>query len=250
MLDAHLALLEACVSAKVSRFAPSHWSLGVLSHSQVDLLASRSDLWNSCSGLAAAHGIYCADFQNGAFMNYFAQGKKFPKTKEGNAEEAYALGGLDDGMMLKYINLPSKQLVIPLDNDGRPSQITMTLLDDIGKFVAAAIDLPQEKWQGHLGIAGDTFTFEQVYKIMRDQGLLLSHETTTVDQCQPLIHDLDKALGDNFSVDALIEKMVAQMIQVLCRGELGGGRLEPTLNQLCPDIKPTTIAEYLGRVYR
>ena len=250
MIDAHLALLEACVTANISRFTPSDWSLGPLSHSQVDVLESRSQLWKSCSELAAVHGIYCADFQNGAFMNYFAQGKKFPNDKEGQAEEAYALGGLQDGMMLKYINLPSHKLIIPLKGDGTPSRITMTLLDDIGKFVAAAIDLPPEKWQGHLSMAGDTFTYEYVYSLMQDQGVVLPHETTTVDQCQTLIDDLDKALTHHFSHDTLIEKMVAQMIQVHCRGEIGGGQLQPTLNQLCPEVKTTTIAEYLQRVYR
>ncbi|KIV89049.1 hypothetical protein, variant [Exophiala mesophila] len=250
MIDTHLALLAACVTAKISRFSPSDWSLGPLSHSQVDLLESRNQLWKSCSELAAEHGIYCADFQNGAFMNYFAQGKKFPNDKEGQAEEAYALGGLKDGMMLKYINLPSQKLIIPLTSDGTPSLITMTLLDDIGKFVAAAIDLPPEQWQGHLSMAGDTFTYEHVYSLMQDQGLVLPHETTTIDQCQTLIDDLDKALTHHFSLETLIEKMVAQMIQVHCRGEIGGGQLQPTLNQLCPEVKSTTIAEYLQRVYR
>jgi hypothetical protein len=245
MINHHVSLLEACIAANVSRFAPADWSLGPLSHSQVDLLAHKDELWKVCTYIAEKYGIACADFQNGGFMNYFAQGKTFPRDKE----KEYSLGGLEDDLMLDYIDIPKGKLVIPMDESGQPSKITMTHLDDVGKFVAAAIDLPLQFWEGHLGIAGDTFSFDQVAKLLQTKGLHVEPQTLSVQQCNQCIKFYDDELAKEFSIQSLKGKMVAQMIKVQCRGQLGGAIVEARLNELCPSLKPITIKEYIDSIY-
>jgi hypothetical protein len=73
--------------------------------------------------LLLSKGIECANFNCGGFLNYLAQGLKFPATPVGKGDEDFALGGLVDDLMLEYINIPGGKLVVPLGHDGnlRPS---------------------------------------------------------------------------------------------------------------------------------
>lgn len=245
MINHHLDLLEACIAANVSRFAPSDWSLGPLSHSQVELLAHKDELWKVCAHVAEKYGLACADFQTGGFMNYFAQGKTFSDEKD----KEFALGGLEDDLMLEYIDIPNGRLVIPLDEGGQPSKITMTHLNDVGKFVAAAIDLPLQYWQGHLGTAGDTFSFDEVAELLQGKGVQLDRQTLSMQECDQRIKSYDDELAKCFSVKALKGKMVAQMMRVQCGGQVGSGIVEGSLNELCPSVKPVTIREYINSVY-
>lgn len=178
-------------------------------------------------------------------MNYFAQGKTFSSDKD----KEYALGGLEDDLMLDYIDISKGKLVIPLDESGQASKITMTHLDDVGKFVAAAIDLPLQFWEGHLGIAGDTFSFDQVAKLLQTKDLHIEPQTLSTQQCDQYIESHDDELTKEFSTQALKGKMVAQMMKVQCRGELGGAIVEPRLNELCPSLKPITIKQYIDSIY-
>ncbi|KEF51152.1 uncharacterized protein A1O9_12766 [Exophiala aquamarina CBS 119918] len=245
MINQHLNLLEACIAANVSRFAPSDWSLGPLSHSQVDLLANKDELWKVCAHVAEKYGIACADFQTGGFMNYFAQGKTFTSEKD----KEFALGGLEDDLMLEYIDIPNGKLAIPLGASGQPSKITMTHLDDVGKFVAAAVDLPLQVWQGHLGIAGDSFSFEEAAELLEGKKVHVDRQTLLVQQCDQRIESYDDELANHFSIKALKGKMVAQMMKVQCGGQVGGAIVAATLNELCPSLNPITIREYINSVY-
>jgi len=245
MVNHHVSLLEACIAANVSRFAPSDWSLGVLSHTQVDLLAGKDKLWNVCTHFAQKYGIACADFQTGGFMNYFAQGKTFSDEKG----KEFALSGLEDDLMLEYIDIQNGKLLIPLNESGNPSKITMTHLDDVGRFVAAAIDLPLQFWAGHLGIAGDTFSFEEVAELLQGKGVNLERQTLSMQDCDQRIQSYDDELAKGFSAKALKGKMVAQMMKVQCGGQVGGAIIEGRLNEHCPDVKPITIRDYINSVY-
>ncbi|KIW52412.1 hypothetical protein, variant [Exophiala xenobiotica] len=245
MISYHSNLLKSCISAKVSRYAPSDWSMGPSSHSKVDLLAHKDRLWQDCQEIGIKNGIECASFHNGMFMNYLAQGKLTCPAED----EQFALGGLEDDLMLQYIDIPHGKLVIPIDNQGHSSPTSMTHIGDIGTFVAAAVDLPPGQWTGHLGMVGDTCTFQHVKHLLTEVGIQVQHETITADQCDEKIRDLDEQLARGFNIGALKGKMVAQMLKVQCEGQFGGSVFESSLNRLCPQVKPVKISEFIQRVY-
>ncbi|KIX07960.1 uncharacterized protein Z518_02614 [Rhinocladiella mackenziei CBS 650.93] len=247
MISQHSNLLKACIAANVSRFAPSDWSMGPSSHFKVDLLVHKDMLWQVCEEISAQNGVECATFQNGMFMNYLAQGKTYSGTDR--KEEEFALSGLVDDLMLEYVDIRKGKLVIPLDDVGQPSKISMTHIGDIGKFVAAAVELPPGQWKGQLGMAGDTCTLEDVLNLVRDKGIQLHHETLTTQQCDEKIRDFDQQLAKGFSIDALKGKMVAQMMKVSCEGQVDGAIIRPTLNELCPQVQPVSAREFIDRVF-
>lgn len=249
MISYHSNMLKACQVAKVSRFTPSDWSLGPSSHSKIDLLAHKDAVWELCEKMGVNKGIECASFQCGGFMNYFAQGLTFAPTDSGERKKEFALGGLVDDLMLEYINIPKGKLVVPLDNERKPSTYTMTHLDDIGKFVAAAVDFPVGEWQGHLGIAGDTFSVEDVANHLKAKTVQVQQETITPYQCDEKIEHFDRELAKAFNLDALLGKMVAQMMKILCEGQVDEAVITPTLNRLCPHVKPVKIGEFIDQVY-
>lgn len=249
MIAYHSNMLKACVVAKVSRFVPSAWSLGPGSYPDIDLLANKQTISKLCEELGVKNGIECASFHCGGFLNYLAQGLAFPDTPAGSQEKEFALGGLVDDLMLEYINIPKGRLVVPVNNDGEPSPLTFTHIDDIGKFVAAAIDLPPGQWQQNLGMAGDTRTLKEVFEILRSKGVQVQQETINSQQCNERIVLFDLQLAKGFSLDALLGKMVAQMVKVQCEGTLDAGVIRPTLNELCPHVDPVSIQEFIDRLY-
>ena len=137
MISYHSNLLISCISAKVSSYAPSDWSIGPSSHLEVELLAHKDRLWQDSQEIGIKNGIERASFHNGMFMNYLAQSEATCPDKD----ERFALGGLEDDLMLQYMDILHGKLVIPVDKPGNPSPTSMTHIDDIGMFVAATVDL-------------------------------------------------------------------------------------------------------------
>lgn len=245
MIAHHSVLLKACLAAHVSRFAPADFSLGPASHSTVDVLRHKDTLLQLCEEMGVKKGLECASFQNGMFMNYFAQGKTFADADK----TELALAGLVDDFMVEYIDVPHGRLVIPLDERGQPSQTTVTHIQDIGKFVAAAVDFPPGQWKGSLGMAGDTCSFQEVADLLRAKGVHLRHETITAQQCDERIRAFDEQLAKGFNLQAFKGKMVAQMVRVQCEGQVDSAVIKPTLNKLCPEVNPIKTWDYIERVY-
>ncbi|KAJ9607640.1 hypothetical protein H2200_007718 [Cladophialophora chaetospira] len=249
MVSYHSNMLKACSAANVSRFAPSAFTLGPASYDKVDLLTNKKTLSSLCQELGTAKGIECASFHCGGFLNYFAQGVKFPATTEGGDDEAFALAGLVDDLMLEYVNIPAGKLCVPVGYDGRPAPVTFTHIEDIGRFVAAAVDLPAGQWVQDLGMAGDTCSMGDVVEMLKAKGISLPLETISPQQCDERIAGFDQQLAEGFSLEALLGKMVAQLVKVQCEGEVSGGVVEPILNEKCPQVRPVTVQQFIDRVY-
>lgn len=249
MLAQHQTLLEACVAAKVSRFAPADFSMGPLARDQVDLIKHKQQLWQMCTEIGIPNGIECAMFQPGMFMNYLAQGIEYPSTQAGSKRQQQATAGLVDDMMLEYIDVTRGKLLIPLNDEGRPARLSATDIADVGRFVAAAVDLPKGQWNGDLGMVGDTFTMQEVREVLVGLGVQVAEETITKEQCRERIEGFDMELQRAFSVESLIGKMVAQMMLVTCKDKLGGAKIEPKLNQLCSNVQPIAVQDFLKRTY-
>lgn len=56
-------------------------------------------------------------------------------------------------------------------------------------------------------------------------------------------------LAKGFSVEALVGKMVVQLMQCACEEQVGNQVIDPVLNRLCPHIKPVGFEQSLERFW-
>jgi nucleoside-diphosphate-sugar epimerase len=212
---AELALLEAAKKAHVARFVPSEWNSPC--HDVVDLYLGKEIVWKAVQ----SSGLEYTRFINGLWMNVWG-----PCCVR---DEEEALGAYKDRPPFA-IDLKAGTAIIP----GDPSQkMVLTKTQDVGRFVAAALDL--SSWEPESRIAGDTLTFTEVIQLVKNicgKDLRITH--MSVENLQELLKG-DRDSGERF------------YYQLLLAVALGRMDFEPTLNDLCPDIKPVSTAEYIKR---
>jgi hypothetical protein len=249
-LTTHLNLLRAALASETTtRFVPSDWSMYSLASSQVDLLAHKSTLLHICRHLASTANrpdFEIAQFKNGAFLNYFAQRAPSVHSKP------HLLAGLDDDLMLEYIDISTGTLPIPFNECREPAKVSMTHLDDVGKYVAAAVALPGGAWPeaGVFNVAGNTFTYEEVRDVLEKEcGVRIDHAVVTPEDCDRRKAEADVNLAERFDSGVFKAGMVAQMQKVICRGVRGGSWEENVLGRMCPEVKPVDLREYLIEVW-
>ncbi|KAJ7025190.1 hypothetical protein C8F04DRAFT_968127 [Mycena alexandri] len=141
--SAQLALVHAAVSANVTRFIPSGWSgtdggeddiVELYRYKQPVLDALRQ------SNLKWSHP------ENGIFLNYLASPTK----------------GIATLKPLKFwIDIENCKATIPGDGN---TKLAYTAVEDVGEFVAKALDVPGE-WPQSLRIVGATVTHNELIKI-------------------------------------------------------------------------------------
>jgi uncharacterized protein YbjT (DUF2867 family) len=232
----HQNLLEAAKAAGVRRFAPSEWGMGPLAAKKVDLYDAKLRVWDLCLD----SGLECTRFFVGLFMNYLAHDCPADRREE-------ALAGLEDDLMLDFIDIEAGHALLPLTSDGRPCRLSLCEIKDVGKFVAAALDL--ETWEKEMGMVGSTTTVEEIVWVAERTGRLMKTETFTKVHAQQSIRTFERQLERRFTQKAWKGKMFAQMVECLCEDELGCAIIEPVLNRLCPHIEPMAFDEYLTRVW-
>ena len=251
MTDTHVTLLRAAIKAEVKRFAASDWSLGPKSHD--DVLASKKQLYEACKDVAVETGsdIEVCQFQNGAFLEYFAQGLPHPSEER----KRDLLGGLEDDMMQEYINIVKGKLVIPLRRDGKPAEVGMASIRDIGRLVAAALDLPTgaKGWYGMVQMCGWRGTFEDVRELLKETNAPeIEKETVSMQQCDQKAEDFEKILTNSFDIGALMGKMEAQMMRSVCledEGAMVRGDLNEILHEAGIGIETRDLSQYLKEVW-
>jgi uncharacterized protein YbjT (DUF2867 family) len=141
--DAQVALVHAAVAAKVTRFIPSGWSgtdggkddvVELYRYKQPVLDALRQ------STLQWSHP------ENGIFLNYLAT----------------PLNGVATLKPLKFwIDVENCRATIPGDGN---MKLAYTAVEDVGEFVAKALNMPGE-WPQTLRIVGATVTHNELVKI-------------------------------------------------------------------------------------
>jgi uncharacterized protein YbjT (DUF2867 family) len=236
MVLSHRNMLEAAKAAGVQRFAPSEWGMGPLASEKVDLLGAKLQIWDLCLG----SGLECTRFFVGMFMNYLGQSCPADRREE-------ALAGLEDDLMLDFINIEAGHALLPVTSDGQPCRLSLCEINDVGRFVAAALDL--ENWENEMGMVGSTTTVEEIIWVAERTGRLVKTETFTKAHAQQRIKKFDEQLERRFSLKSLKGRMVAQMMECMCEDEVGCAVIEPVLNRLCPLITPMAFDEYLTRVW-
>lgn len=167
------------------------------------MLRSKLDVWKMCE---ESGGLECARFTPGWFMNYLGQGCAESKKEE-------AIAGLDDDFMIDYVDIAKGRMTVPLTEDGRPAKMSMTELGDIGRFVAAALNLEKGKWEAGMGMVGSTVDLQEVArKVEQVTGRKFEIESITKEVLKQREHDLDQP-AEAFSVVALLARMVVQLMQ-------------------------------------
>ena len=212
-IDSQVNLLNACLEAKVKRFAPSEWAGTSGADTIIELYrALKVPVYEKVK----ASGIEYTLFTNGMFMDYFASPQRpsasLPPLTFGvdfNQGQANFVGTGDEPFCL-------------------------TLADDVGRFVAAALEL--DKWEERLGMIGSRTTWNELIKLgekVRGKKFVVNRTTA------------DEALSQRDSKPENIMKNFMQEVFVaLVQGEFD---YEPTLNRQCPQISPTTIEQFISK---
>ncbi|KAF2012742.1 NmrA-like family protein [Aaosphaeria arxii CBS 175.79] len=250
-------LLHAAVQAGCKRFAPSQWGFGPKGWENVKSLKWASDgVWEEC--LAQKDKIECTRFNQGVFMNYIGHGI-YPVSsqvdKDASLEMMKAGGGymageddacqgllrqgdLKDGSGAFLMGLKNGIAEFPKKDDGSWPRVTLTSLKDVGRFVVASLDLPSGRWEENMTMVGETLTM----------GELLAHaeavtgrkfEVSAVTQA-----DLEKKIA-RLSEDDFMARMWTEFKLAYIRDLDDEVVLKPVMNQLCPDLKPMGVREYM-----
>jgi uncharacterized protein YbjT (DUF2867 family) len=249
-------LLEAAVKAGCKRFAPAQWGFGPLGSENISVLKwANEGVWDAC--VKYKDKIESAKFNIGSFMNYIghgmypipsptsneetmlrqlAAGKGYAAGEDEACQGLQRQGDLKDGSGAFLVGLRNGVAELPQTEDGRWPRISMTSLRDVGRFMAASLDLP--KWEEDMTMVGDTLTM----------GELLAHaEAVTgkkfqVDVIKP--KDLEMKLGGT-AQDDFMGLMWAEFKLAYTRDLEDEVVLQPVVNRLCPTVIPMSARQYM-----
>ncbi|KAL1886321.1 hypothetical protein Plec18167_000251 [Paecilomyces lecythidis] len=216
---AELALLEAAKQAGTARFVPSEWNSAC--NDVVDLYSGKETVWKTVQSSRLEY----TRFTNGLWMNVWGPGCL--------RDEEEALGPYKCRPPF-CIDVGAGTALIPGDGSQR---IVVTRTQDVGRFVAAALELP--RWEAESRIAGDIVTFNEVVQLVK--GICGKDLNITMLS----VKDLEGILnGDNLDVG---ERFYYQLLLSIA---LGRTDFEPTLNSFCPHVKPLSVADYFRRHWK
>jgi uncharacterized protein YbjT (DUF2867 family) len=212
-IQSQINLLNACLEAKVKRFAPSEFSGDNGSNTVIEL---DRIIKTPVREKVKASGIEYTLFNTGIFMDYFASPQKASPSLHAltvgvdfNKGEANIVGTGDDPFCL-------------------------TRGEDVGRFVAAALDL--DKWEEKLGMVGSRTTWNELIKLGEQvRGKKFNVKRTSVDEALK---------GGDPNPSSPMTNFMSEVFVALCQGEFD---VEPTLNQKFPEIVPTTIHEFINQ---
>ncbi|KAL4921330.1 hypothetical protein BDW62DRAFT_197911 [Aspergillus aurantiobrunneus] len=228
-----LNLLHASIAAGVRRLAPSEFALSQKAHHEVDIDAGKIIVWNEVKRAVAEGKIDAAAFPVGMFMNYLAIGI------HDTEKEREALAGFGEGPLMFHLGDElGPWIEVPVTETGAYPEITMTDIRDVGRFVVAALGF-EEPWGGReLGIAGDTRSIGDVVDGIR--GVLGEVDVRKLSR-----EDLERRL-EGLEEGDILERMEVQYMMACGRG---GSVVDGVLNRLCPEIKPTSIPDFVRKYW-
>ncbi|KAJ5802369.1 uncharacterized protein N7503_004819 [Penicillium pulvis] len=212
---AELSLLEAAKVVGATRSVPSEWNSAC--NDIVDLYAGKELVWKAVQ----SSGLQYTRFVNGLWMNVWGPGCI--------RDEDEALGAYKDRPAFA-IDLKAGTAIIPGDMS---QKIVVTRTQDVGRFVAAALDLPT--WEGESRISGDRLSLGEFVHLARD---ICGKEIRTT---QMSVEELEVILSGSLEVG---ERFYYQSLLAVALGRMN---FEPTLNELCSDIQPASTAEFLRK---
>lgn len=216
LVGSQLNLIKAAKEAGVKRFSPADYGI----HNDAIKIMKRQEMKQAAVEEAKRLGLETTVFQNGIFMNYLCAGS--PKQDEG-------LAGVKPVPTPWIDPINGKAFVF---GDGT-ANVTITDVRDVGRFVAAALDL--DKWPAQSGMAGTTITFEGVVELAEKvTGRKLERTYLSVEQLQ----ELSKQSGP-----------MGHRFQAVLANALGLAEVPPTLNNLCPEVSSIDLEVFLEKYW-
>ncbi|KAH6974079.1 hypothetical protein EDB80DRAFT_869425 [Ilyonectria destructans] len=234
-------LLHAAIEASCRRFAPSQWGFGGVHQAEGhDEFANfNHGSFMNCIG----HGIFPPSGPESGEVTTLDQLRKGFGYKSGEDEACAGLhrqGPLADKSGAHLIGMRNGIAELPIKDDGTWPRITFTTLPDVGRFVAASLDLP--KWEEDMSMAGDTLTM----------GELLSHaESVTGKRFNVTVlnrEDLEEKL-ENTPQDDFMGRLWTDFDLAHIRDREDEGVLRPVVNGLCPEVQPISVREYVEKYW-
>jgi uncharacterized protein YbjT (DUF2867 family) len=225
-----LNLLNAAIEAGCRRFAPSEFALCEQSQAQVDLLQPKNVVWEAVKGKVEKGLIDAARFPCGMFMNYLGIGV-------GGEQEKEARAGFAEGAFLVHLDAEPAYVVVPVRADGSAPSLTLTDIRDVGRFVAAALEL--EEWGGReLGMAGDTLGFEELIRLCeRYTGKKVEVRRVTIQQLEERLKEIPN--------EDMLKRMDCQIAMACARD---GSVVPGVLNEVC-SVQPVKVEEFLRKYW-
>ncbi|KAF2122885.1 hypothetical protein BDV96DRAFT_593367 [Lophiotrema nucula] len=231
--ESQVRLLQACLAARVQRFAPAKFSLSPDGAKHIALFASQLQVMNACRKAKEHHSEFeYAGFHLGIFMNFLGYGAK-------NGEEE-AINGMNDTWRFIW-DVENMKAEIPLTKEGTVPSLSMMELTDVGHFVAAVCLLPKGQWQEDFSMVGETIKVDEVVDIVEK---VRGRKMETA-------HRKYKQVVEEAKQEEVFypNKMWADIKAVTARNEAGLGIMQPVVNQLCPQVKPMGVLEYVDKFW-
>ena len=212
-----LALLKAAKHAGVKRFVPSDWATD--QYDSISVYAAKATVWNAVK----MSGLEYTRFINGIWMNLWGLGTPH--------NEAEALSGYVGPPFL--IDMKKRTALIPGDGS---QKVVFTNMRDVGKFVAASLDL--QHWDPDSRIVGDEKSYAEVVDLA-ESITAASFEKTYYPESQ-----IKTVLAGNPDPEQLFFHQFMRLIVD------GGLEFKANVNSRFPDIKPVSVEEYLTKYWK
>ncbi|KAJ6159671.1 hypothetical protein N7497_004208 [Penicillium chrysogenum] len=205
-------LLEAAVKAGCKRFRAI--AMGLWANRQKDKIESAKFNIGSFMNYIG-HGIYpipSPTSDEETTLRQLAAGKGYAAGEDEACQGLQRQGDLKDGSGAFLIGLRNGVAELPQTEDGRWPRISMTSLRDVGRFVAASLDLPESRHR----------------------------KKFQVDVIKP--RDLEMKLS---AQDDFMGLMWAEFKLAYTRDLEDEVVLQPVVNRLCPAIIPMSARQYM-----
>lgn len=119
----------------------------------------------------------------------------------------------------------------------------MTSLRDIGRFVAAACELPDGSWSESMEMVGETVSIDEVTLVIEMiTGKKMEVRTVGREKLQQRADGID---GIGSTREEVLMKMVSEINLLVLEEKEGMCLLRPVVNELCPDIKPMSVRDMI-----
>ena len=175
----------------------------------------------------------------GVFMNYLGIGSSKDTERE---EEATAgvdrSGDIGNGSIL--LDISSGKAEIPLTEDGRVPRVMLTEMNNIGEFVAAALDL--EKWERDMNIVGSIIRLDELVRIAEE---VRGKKFEVVKLEKKGLVEEHAALGE----EQFVKQLWVEYKLLLTADKVGESFLDPVVNELCPGVKAVDVESYLKKYW-
>ncbi|KAF3931947.1 hypothetical protein ABW20_dc0101437 [Dactylellina cionopaga] len=227
---AQLTIIDACVSAGVTRFVPAEFEG---SPSQRPLYTSgdrdRMTVLRRLDELREAGHLMSTSFTCGLFMEYFAPG----------GWRGCGGGGWNDGTFL--IDLKHKKATLPVDSRAGPNAyLCLTSAEDVAQFVCGALSL--DYWPPEMRMFGERLRLRDLLAIaegVRDREFKVK-----------LLSEDDIEYNMNRAVTAGDWKTQSELQTMRSISDQEYDIVQRDLNALFPEIRPVSFERFLRRYWR